>query len=333
MKNMMFAAACLMLASTNASAFAIPPCGGATVEAEDVFFHPGSDAKPAPLELAFAKSLLENEANGGRVAYCLSDARMSSGKNGLSFGFFQYDLKQNPAATLILVDILESVVDIPDANISKADVRNIKAGALSQKAPELRASTSQSKRRLIERVNSALATELGVAEINAYFVSGMQSTIKNNDQRVSMLTDKVGARTLLQNNNTARLILLDYENFFGAFGNQFRGFLNGEPQNLKAGTISIGAPAATTDIINFYLSGKQGSGPANDERAECLRRINNVVRYAQEIDGPIALTDRDKSYLMQTLKPILDDTGNPYIVKKRAGHQYDALLTLLERAT
>jgi hypothetical protein len=333
MKSLFFASVCLMLASTNASAFTIPHCGGALVDAKDAFFHSGSsDKKPAPLELAFAKSLLENEAKGGRVAYCLSDARMTNGKNGLSFGFFQYDLATNPAAPVKLVGILERVVGNPDAQITKADIRKIKTGGLSDKAPELRASTDQSKRELIERVNNALSTELATSEINSDFISSIAAAIKHNDQRISRLTDKVGARTLLQGNNTAHLILLDYENFFGAYGDQFEGFLNGEPQKLRAGTVSIDAPATTTDIINFYLSGKQGSGSKSDERAECLRRINNVVRYAQEIDGPITLTARDKSYLTHTLKPILDGTGNPYIIKKRAEHQYDALLTLLERA-
>jgi hypothetical protein len=334
MKRAIFAFAFSVFASTTAYAFTLPPCGGATVRAEEVFFHPGApDDKPPPLKLAFTNALLENEARGGQVAYCMSDAQMTNGKNGLSFGFFQYDLAQNRAAAGILADILRSVVDLPDVDLTHEDIRTIRAGGLSQTAPVLRASTSKSKKRLIERVNRALATELGVAELNADFVLHIEKAIENNDGRVGRLTDTVGARALLQSNGAARLLLLDYENFFGSFGEQFKGFLNGEPQRLVAGTIVIDAPAATTDIINFYLSGKQGSGSARDQRAECLRRINNVLRYSEEAQGPIVLTARDKTYLTEVLKPILDSTDNPHIARKRAGHQYDTLLKIVERAS
>lgn len=334
MKRTVFSFAFSVLASTTAYAFTLPPCSGATVHAENIFFHPGApDEKPTPLQLAFTNALLENEARGGQVAYCMSDAHMTNGKNGLSFGFFQYDLARNRAAAGILADILGVVVDLPNVGLTKEDISTIRAGGLSQTAPVLRASTSNSKKRLIERVNQALATELGVAELNADFVLHIEKAIKSNDARVGKLTDKVGARTLLQSNGAARLLLLDYENFFGSFGEQFKGFLNGAPQRLTAGRIMIDAPASTTDIINFYLSGKQGSGPARDERAECLRRINNVLRYSEEAQGALVLTKRDKAYLTEVLKPILDGTDNPHIVEKRAAHQYDTLLKITERAS
>jgi len=336
MKYFWLALISLLFCADKSFAFQIPPCTGTTVDVANLFDNSGTDPrKPALIELEFVKVLLENEANGGRVAYCLSDARMSNGRNGLSFGFFQYDLAQNDAARFLLAKILERIVGFQDSSISPSDIQTIKKGRLSQVAPVLRASNDLRLRDLIERVNKSLATKLGRDEINADFILNIRRTLDDNSKLINNIDDKAGSRSLLVSNNAARLLLLDYENFFGSITLQskFLSYLSGRPTALKSGTIIVTAPASTMDIANFYLSGKQGSGPASDERAECLRRINNVVRFYEETEGALNLNERDKVFLSQRLKPMLDDSTNKYIQKKRKSHEYDALIKLIDRAS
>jgi hypothetical protein len=324
-------AAVLIGLAGGANAFPIPPCAGPAVSARSIF---GAGGAADPFELTFAEILLENEARGGRVAYCLSDARMSNGRNGLSFGFNQYDLASNPAAKARLAEILGKVAAAPRPPISRADVARVARGGLSERTVDLRASRDRETLALIGTVNTALSTsEVARAEIDRDFVTSLRATVVDAGTRIDTIADTVGARTLLQRDDLARLILLDYENFFGRFGPQYRGFLEGRPQNLNGGrvTVAIERDASVTDLIAFYLSGKQGAGKNRDERAECLRRINTVIRL-YGADRPIALSPRDRTYLTKTLAPMLDDPDYPFVRTNTARGVYGALTKLIASA-
>jgi len=80
------------------------------------------------------------------------------------------------------------------------------------------------------------------------------------------------------------------------------------------------------------LATKQGSGAARDQRAEILRRANNVVKYYARSPAEIELTDRDVAWLRSDLKAMLSGDGNEYIRKKLAAGEYDALKALVSQA-
>ena len=80
------------------------------------------------------------------------------------------------------------------------------------------------------------------------------------------------------------------------------------------------------------MTTKQGSGAARDERAEILRRINNVVKFSVMSRGEIVPSDRDVAWLKRDLKTMLADTSNDFIRNKLATGQYDALKSLIAEA-
>ena len=128
------------------------------------------------------------------------------------------------------------------------------------------------------------------------------------------------------------MLVLDYENFFGMMGPVFRRYLAGKSVTLAGGTIQAMAPVSFTDIMRFSLATKQGSGAARDERAEILRRMNNVVKFYAKLPAKIELTNRDIAWLKGDLKTTLGDDGNAFIKKKLATGQYGALTALVTRA-
>jgi hypothetical protein len=132
--------------AVSAHAFPIPPCNGPERTANDLI-----NSTADKLFVEFVDVLLENEAEGGRVAYCLSDARMTNGLNGLSFGFIQHDLASNRASKKILATILQRTADGNlNSGLAKDDIAAVDRGVLSVRAPELRASKDLSLRDLIQ---------------------------------------------------------------------------------------------------------------------------------------------------------------------------------------
>ncbi|MFZ1992063.1 MAG: hypothetical protein WAW96_20090 [Alphaproteobacteria bacterium] len=276
---------------------------------------------------------LENESAGGRVAYCLSDAKMTNGLNGLSFGFNQYDLRRNSNAASILADILEKAhAANPELSLSQADIDSIRAGKLSFAANSLSAIVDETLGKLLNDVDAALSTAAARRAINERYIDSLRNDVATLDTEVSALSETVRAKSYLSTNRLGRLVLLDYENFLGHMGRQFKSYLNGEMVTLKAGTISISGAASFTDIMRFYLATKQGAGANRDERAEVLRRLNNVVKQSEAIEGAAALAESDKAYLSGSLADILSDPDNPFIKAKRVSGQYRSLEKLIDRA-
>ncbi|MFD2052638.1 hypothetical protein ACFSQT_05810 [Mesorhizobium calcicola] len=312
-----------------ASAFDIPSCNGSTRSSADLV----SD-KDDKLLVDFVDVLLENEAAGGRVAYCLSDAKMTNGLNGLSFGFIQHDLASNSGSKKILAKILDSVLASgPDTGLTQQDIDLVKSGALDIRAPVIRASKDKRLLALIQRIHHALSgNEIAAAEINADFTLTVQRDAARLQSEIAPVSDAVKSVTYLKTNRLGQLVVLDYENFLGSMGPQFKGYLAGEPETLRGTEIKIESPASFTDMMRFYLSTKQGAGGASDQRAEVLRRLNTIIKIYKRNEGEIPLSDRDKAFLTQELRPMINDKSNAFIQKKKRGHQYDDLVTLIRKA-
>ena len=293
------------------------------------------NSKADRILVEFVDVLLENEAEGGRVAYCLSDARMTNGLNGLSFGFIQHDLASNPGSKKILVDILQRTANgNPNSGLAKDDIAAVDRGVLSVRAPELRLSKDLSLRDVIQRVDTTLSTsKVAGVEIDADFTETVSRAVETLQSEIKSIPDTVGAVTYLKSDRLGQLIVLDYENFLGALGPQFKGYLAGEPQKLSKMQIQIKRPASFTDIMRFYLTTRQGEGGASDQRAEVLRRLNTIVKVYQKDESVIRVSRRDKIFLTKELQPMLTNKSNPYIAIKKRYHLYDNLLILIKSAT
>jgi hypothetical protein len=185
---------------------------------------------------------------------------------------------------------------------------------------------------LMQRVNAALGSPAAKKAIDADYVAWLAATITDFNTRVANLDDAIGAKTYLKGAMLGRMLLLDYENFFGAMGPSFKQYLAGKSVRLKGGTIQAASPVSFTDIMRFSLTTKQGSGAARDERVEILRRINNVVKFSVKSQGDIVLNDRDVAWLTGDLTTMLADDSNDFIKKKLATGQYDALKSLVVQA-
>jgi hypothetical protein len=319
----------LFLTTVPAQAIVFPKCSGsaiASVRSADV-----NDANAADVKL-LSEILLENEANQGRVAYCLSDARMTNNKNGLSFGFNQYDLATNDKARGVLVGVLKLArsSDSP-LMLTEGDIAAIDAGRLALTAHEMRVRTDDELMRLIVRVNAALGSPEAKKAIDADYAVWLVATIADFKSRIGRVDNAIGSRTFLERSTLSRMLMLDYENLFGKMGPVYRRYLAGKPVTLAGGTIQAAKQLSFTDIMRFSLSTKQGSGLARDERAEVLRRMNNVVKFYVKSSAQIALTDHDIAWLKSDLKTILNDSSES-IEKKRAKGQYDALTSLVNQA-
>ena len=322
--------AALTLTAPSAHAIAFPKCSGPAVTSVAGADVVGANAADVKL---LSEILLENEADQGRVAYCLSDAQMTNNKNGLSFGFNQYDLATNDKAKGVLVGLLKTARAADSSlTLTETDVAAIDAGKLASTAHKLKAGTDEELVKLMQRVNAALGSPAAKKAIDADYVVWLTATIADLKTRVDMMDDTIGSKTYLEGSVLCRMLVLDYENFFGTMGPMFRQYLAGQSVTLTGGTIHAVGPISFTDIMRFSLSTKQGSGAARDERAEILRRINNVVKFYVSSPAKIALTKHDITWLKSDLSTMIGDGGNAFIKNKLATGQYDVLLKLIMQA-
>ena len=317
----------LILHVAPALAIEFPKCSGPVITSVAGADAGGASATDAKLLSAI---LLENEANQGRVAYCLSDAQMTNNKNGLSFGFNQYDLATNDKAKGVLVGLPKAARTAdPLLKLTEADVASIDAGKFASATHELKVSKDEELVKLMQRVNAALSSPAAKKAIDADYAAWLVATVEDFKTRVGGVDDTIGAKTYLKSALLGRMLMLDYENFLGRMGPDFRRYFAGKSVTLKGGTIQAVATFSFTDIMRFSLSTLQGSGAARDQRAEILRRINNVVKYYLRSPADIVLTSRDVAWLKSDLNAMLNDGNNEFINKKLGAGQYDALMKLV----
>jgi hypothetical protein len=324
MKGVVICVALGLASGTAAPPIAFPQCRGQTMVNVPAVTATGDDDV-----IAFSAVILENEAKGGSVAYCLSDAQMTNDLNGLSFGFMQYDLKSNKEAPRTLARLLtDARAADPSLQVTDTDIAQIQSGALSDTAHHLKASHDVELSALIHRVNAALSSPAGKAATDREYVDSLKAKVGSLNKRIGELSDEVGARTYSRADSLGRLLLLDYEHFFGDMVISSRGF--SAAYHKSSGAAPSRSKATRHSRTSWTSSSRPSRGPAaRDERAEILRRINNVVKLHV---GTVKLSEGDRTYLTTKLKPIIDGTDNPSIKDKRRLGEYDVLAKLVNRA-
>jgi hypothetical protein len=278
---------------------------------------------------AYWEVCLVNESGGeGNV---LSDAKMDSGENGYSFGVKQFDLKTNGEGGDILAQTLAAALG--SGIVTEADISAIRGGALKRTAGQVDADASLTA--LKKRVNAALALTPVRERLHTLTRDWMAGEVTALDTDIDAISNAVGGRSFVQSSETARLLLLDYKNFFGKNIPKFISYLSGgnpllngtQPLEPVAGEVSL------TDLFRFVLWTKQGSGPGRTQRADTLRRLNNVVRIGKSRDAaPIASTTKDKLWLTEVLKPMLG-SANQFVRRQRESGALEELANLIATGT
>lgn len=322
-----FAAACLLAASPPAAGQdgLIPRCDAPRFDAASL------RDQARPLLRKAHEVLAENEARGGAIAYCLSDARMTNARNGMSFGMKQYDLAQNPRALGLLLDVLGVARSARGVALQDADLAQIRSGRLSRTAVALRASGEADLPALLARVNQALASAPGRDALDRIHREDLARDLDILRAWLDGLSDTVGARRWFAGSDLGVLLLFDYRNFFGTSNAAFRAYLNGEPGRLANPVPAIQGDISFTDLFRFILATKQGSGRARDERAEILRRLDTVLRVEEALGGPIQPTPKDRSWLAGDLRRMLEAAEYPAIRRNRERGLYRRLEALASR--
>lgn len=316
------ALAALSLICTYARAAVIPPCEAPKFDGQTQI-----KELPDPLAPSFSEVLLENESRSGAVAYCLSDARMSNGKNGLSFGPSQLDLHTNPDAQLLLSEIIKEANQPP--KLTDGDINRIANGALNRAAPIIRSDPDPSVARLMIDTNTLLASDKSRSIINidySHFVSEKLAAFRSN---ISAIGDGVSGATLVRSSDVVKLLMLDYMNFFGDQIDSLKSYLSGNAVSIgyPLTSIRIDGKASLSDVLRYILATKQGSGRQCDERPEILRRVDTVFKFSM-IDGHnIVLSQKDKEYLSGSFNSLLKQTE-----KTACGRQFPSLEKLIDLA-
>jgi hypothetical protein len=265
-------------------------------------------ATDSSLVLMANEIFMENESLGGKVAYCLSDAKMTNGKNGLSFGPRQLDLAANREALPILLRILDNPHVRYVSKISPLeDIKRIKAGDLSRRAELIRADPDKSLEALMRKVNSALREPESRSTLNREYAQQLAKDVDDISGVLNNISNRVGSKDLIGSGPFTKLFVLDYKNFFGEL-TALTSYLNGNSVRIGLPRKTIGpisAPASVSDLFIYVLGTKQGGGSARDERAEVLRRMNTVVSVTTKRQHPFILSEKDNIYFSGEFKTIL----------------------------
>jgi hypothetical protein len=305
----------LILFSGYSLAAILPPC-----KAPSFLGQAKVAALQSPFLTAYNNVLLENEASGGKLAYCLSRSGME--ESGLSFGVSQFDLRTNDLAWPSLLKIIAAGTrggaanSLPPETIALLENRLRGKGA--PKAKDLLLAKDDALDRGLEFVNAALASPLGRAIVDDLHVQHLLAQDQFLNRTVEALKDSsFGAGTLLQHSLSARLFLVDYSNLFGGIDQKLKPFLGTGSVELSGGKIRmLNDKVGFTDLLRFVLATKQAQGCKANERVEVLRRVNTVLQVSRREGEILALTNLDKAYLSQDFASILAS-------KCVAQHKYD----------
>ena len=263
-----------------------------------------------PMVQMLDEVLRENESLGGRAAYCLTDARMTNGLNGLSFGPNQLDLATNTESLPYLLNLINRLTkEREEADLTDSEIGRIRNGALSKKATLIRQDADESLQTMMLKVNLILRSDAARQVMNSDYANHLQQEVSAINESLKDINNKVGGRTLIAENPFAKLLILDYQNFFGKRISGLKSYLSGNTVRIGYPVKTVGpivAPASLSDLIHYALSTKQGSGAARDERPEMLRRINTIVRVSKRHHGAFRTSSKDSSYFRGSLKQMLE---------------------------
>jgi hypothetical protein len=267
---------------------------------------------------------LQNES-GPDSWYVLSNAGMAG--CGLSFGVNQFDLNTNAKAAEALARVLrDAKAAAPGLAITEADILAIEAGALDLAASAIAPETEPY--RLVPLVNAALATQAGKAMLMVVSGEALAEDVAFLRAWTADLNDVVGGATLLSDGTAAQLLCLDFFNLFGR-PTKLTDFLEGRAVSLVQVVVPpVVPPAGVTDLLRYMLLTKQGSGGAADERAEVLRRLNNVMQIAAPQGGWPVWSAKDETWFTTDLADILTTPQAGSIAHNRDDGLYDTLMAL-----
>jgi hypothetical protein len=256
---------------------------------------------------------LKNESRSSR-AYCLGNAGMDNCLNGISFGLRQWDLARGGnswkdfIAILSVADdssgkpTLKKVIDAqeqltrcigPAVRYPKGDICNTHTQhpALDFNDPI----TQQA----ITAASTLLHTDKGKKSIDEKYISKLNATLRNFDTQVEQFVVEMGMGKLAKKSNAASLLILDYENLFGA--GCFYAAMKATKLPTECSPIPRLAPESQEvtegDLIRYILNTKQGKRPESTGERDIFRRIENVLKIAKfNPDLNLDIYARDKNY-------------------------------------
>lgn len=254
-------------------------------------------------------TMMINESDNGRVAYCLTRSGMV--ESGLSFGVSQLDLRTNTKAWSVLVGILQQAArQYPNLSFDNNELSYLRSRLVGISAPRARDLLKQNDPKLdllLVRVSDALKSDSSRAVIDAIHTEDVKSKVVfisrvQNDMRSS----SVGAGKLLETSLVAKLLVRDFRNLFGSITGKLEPFMKTGVVKMTSGTVSKKAQNLTvSDIMQFVLMTKQGAGCRPNQKAELLRRMGNVIDIARAHGDKTAWTPEDRHFFKQTLPTIL----------------------------
>lgn len=273
------------------------------------------------------EAMMVNELEGGYGAYKLSFARL--GRSGYSFGGNQMDLTESDTGKKVFRDILTRYQqDSKQAeDIKIDDIMRVVTTKPAKWAVEKLIDLTKTQKLFI---NTALQSDYGINQIDTTYVQEIGEKIRYIDQVVTQRITHPAIKRSLEDNEQARVMLVDYHNQFGV---RERGkgpkdssslvrFLNGEEVTLTEGknkktdkdinpisiTIDFNKPV-TEEIVRFIETTKYG----RQHKKDVTRRQTHIAQLFQQPaktkaaqsakTGAVPMTHSQKQIEQPTEKP------------------------------
>jgi hypothetical protein len=320
--NMIYLIALIIFAS-DALAVTLPKCDAPSYGGQESIKNIDSE-----VALAYHLTMMVNESDNGRVAYCLTRSGMK--ESGLSFGVSQMDLRTNDKAWPVFEKILQKAgLEQKSLAFDEADIKLIKSLLVGKSAPtalDLLKKDNPSLDALLIRANEALKSNSSRSIIDALHIEHVKNEVDFITRTQKDLDSSlVGGNKLLASSLAAKLLIMDFHNLFGSIDNKLKPFLMTGEATIKGNQMKMRGPTiAVSDLVQFVLNTKQGSGCEPYERAEVLRRMGYVIMIAQDNNDRTVWTSEDREFFNKILPSILN---NPCVDSKKVDLSHVRKLT------
>ncbi|MCK9621341.1 MAG: hypothetical protein M0R47_12485 [Methylobacter sp.] len=303
--SMMYLIALIIFAS-EAIAVTLPKCDAPFYAGQESIKNIGSN-----VAFAYHLTMMVNESDNGRVAYCLTRSGMS--ESGLSFGVSQMDLRTNDKAWPVFEKILQKTGgEQKSLAFEEADIKLMRTLLVGKGAPtakDLLKKDNPSIEALLIRANDALKSSSSRSIIDALHVEHVKNEVDFIARvQKDLDTSSVGGSKLLANSLAAKLLIMDFHNLFGSINNKLKPFLMTGEATMMGHQIKIRGPSiSVSDILQFVLNTKQGAGCEPNQRAEVLRRMGYVIMIARNNGDRTDWTSEDREFFNKILPDILSN--------------------------
>jgi len=219
---------------------------------------------------------------GPASPYVLSYAVL--GKSGYSFGYPQWDVANNDAAVVILLDILQNATNASDQYIIQDGDPNTGRNddALIQTLMSLAVQPGGTSLTAAQRslIDQALSSAYGQNAIDRNYDQYLGDILTHVDNSIIVTIADSQDKAFLQT-DLPKLFLIDYHNQFPGgitINGAMHSFLQGQAAALGGGRVQKVGQLGIDDLLNFYFSTKYArtASGLNDE----LRRFTNVLNVA-----------------------------------------------------